>query len=143
MFEFITVVLAISAVAFVAMPFLKNKNIESQHQSETQSKLNGLLHQNNVLQNMIEDLEFDYQTGKLSTADYDALVSEHKKAQSGLDARIKVLGGVSSEELTAQLEDEIAIARQKISPVKVKGCAQCNRPINRDDKFCSNCGAQV
>ena len=143
MFEIVTIILAVTAVAYVAMPLITQKQSQQQHSSTIRLKLDELLYQQSMLQNTIEDLEFDYQTGKLSTADYESLVSEHQKSQTGIDARIKQIGGISSEELVAQLEDEISKERQKIAPKKPITCTQCDKPLKLDDKFCSSCGRQV
>lgn len=143
MFEFITILLAASAVVYVAMPFIKPKQTDERGGSSHHGKLDDLLHQQTVLHNTIEDLEFDFQTGKLSMIDYDALVAEHKKSLNALDARVKEIGGVTTEQLVANLEQEIAAVRQKIAPQNAAVCAECSTPIKQGDKFCSNCGAKL
>ena len=62
MFEFITILLAAAAVVYVAMPFIKPKQSDERGALSHHGKLDDLLHQQTVLHNTIEDLEFDFQT---------------------------------------------------------------------------------
>jgi len=94
MFEFLTVLMATLVVFYVASPLMQRQKKAQQISSEADLKLSSTLHQQGVLQNTIDDLEFDYQTGKLSTTDYESMVAEHRKSLRQIDERLKKLGGV-------------------------------------------------
>lgn len=136
MFEFLTVLMATLVVFYVASPLMQRQRKAQQISSEADLKLSSTLHQQGVLQNTIDDLEFDYQTGKLSTTDYESMVAEHRKSLRQIDERLKKLGGVRS----ADSDREIKHTRKKQSHGQAV-CPQCQSPVQSGDKFCSKCGA--
>jgi hypothetical protein len=71
----------------------------------------------------LEDLEHDYETGKLTTEDHDRLREELRSDTLSVLARMR----------GAQAEPE---------PADERRCS-CGRPLRPDDRFCSGCGRPV
>lgn len=78
----------------------------------------------------LRDLEFDYQTDKITEEDYQhirsgllAQAAESIKSRQGEDARVEAL---------------IRIRRSNQSVES--NCPQCNRAFRDEDKFCPECG---
>lgn len=99
MFEFITVFFVIAIVAYVALPLVKPQHQQKKLAAEKDAREIELEHQKNMLQNIIDDLTYDYDTDKLSEEDYQSLVAEHKKSQAELKTRMdSIRGGESAKQ---------------------------------------------
>lgn len=87
----------------------------------------------------IKDLDFEYETGKLSTQDYETLKEAYAR-----DA-IEVLKAV--DERTAWIKQARPVAgrrarRGKKQPTDVEVlCAGCGSQLDASDNFCNACGA--
>ena len=101
----------------------------------------------------IKELEFDYQTGKLSAADYQRLDQRLRHQAIGLLRQLeKDLPTTSG--LEAELEAAILRQRQilEAQPKPATNgasadpnhfCTQCGAPVTATDNFCAKCGAPV
>ncbi len=107
--------------------------------------LHDLLFQKRVAADIVQDLRFDLQTGKLSSADHDELAGEQQRQIAALDERLDRLQRSGKDEITARLENEIAQARAKLGPPRsdAAACPGCGKSAPRDAKFCSHCGAAL
>ena len=143
MIEILAFTLLIGTCVYVAAPLLQKQEGVMALQSEQQIKVSELLHQHDMLQKTIQDLEFDHETDKLSDADFQELLAEHRKAQADVDARLKNLSGISASELVDRLEAEIEQEKLRLQPEAVSRCPNCHNVVSEEDKFCSNCGAKI
>lgn len=142
MFEIITALFILGVVAYVAAPLLKQRQATQQHASEKNSRLHELLYRKMMLQNIVEDLEFDYRTGKLSDEDYASLMEEHQKSQKEMDAQIKSMGGASTGKNTTKLKGAGPV-KSKSASEQTPVCPQCKTPVKATDKFCASCGVKL
>lgn len=140
MIDLVTIAMILGASAYVVAPLLQKRDVPLARQSERELKISELLHQHEMQQNTIDDLEFDHKTGKLSDADFRDLVQEHRNAQAEVDRQLKDLSGVSTTEVRDRLEAEIAQEKAKLQPDFQQRCPTCNHAVDPEDKFCSNCG---
>ena len=77
-------------------------------------QMDAVLHQRQQIQSTLDDLQLDYETGKLSKAEF--------------------------EELTAEVADRKKEAKpEAVEPV----CPGCGNDVGTEDKFCSNCGRKL
>jgi len=150
--------IVIGIIAFIAYPLFTAPRDEI---AEAPGALDGLAAQRDSAYDAIRDLDFDFQMGKLSQADYTAL-REKSKARAALALQqIDALGdngaGVNIEEQVAQLraakraappaedetEREIARLRAGKGAASVLRCGNCGTPHRAGDAFCAKCGKKL
>lgn len=139
---FILLGLIISTVYFVLLPYTHERSHQDFNLSASTPQ-GKLMYQQANLQSMMEDLEFDFLTGKLDRADHEALTEEHRNQQRDLDNQMKNLGGVSRIELVQQLEAEISLYQANSLKSAPQVCPRCGYDRKANDKFCSNCGIKL
>ena len=117
----------------------------------------------------IKDLDFDFQTGKLSTDDYDTVrqgllneaalvVKDLEDAGKGdaVDAMLErelgarrrsVAGAVASGPVCAACGTQARLAARFCKKcghdLAATACASCGKPLDDDATFCAACGAKV
>jgi len=112
--------LVVLVVPFVIDPILKNKRRKraSKKNSSTQlSKHEALL--------ALRDLDFDFQTGKITPDDYAPL-------------RQQLLIAAAQAEQVVETPKEVVKAK-----VESIACSECNAAVQTDDKFCPKCGTAL
>ena len=77
----------------------------------------------------LEDLEHDFETGKLDAADHDQL-------RADLTAALARSRGEAARAHVDAADDLPA-------PAAARTCAACSRTVGRDDRFCAHCGAPL
>lgn len=106
---------------------------------ELAAELEGLLVRKDGLYAAIKDLDFDYQTGKLSVDDYETLKEAYAR-----DA-IEVLKEI--DERDGDLREGPAKAKRPRRRKSAKGqqvsvlCSECGEELDGSDRFCKHCGA--
>lgn len=106
----------------------------------------------------LKELEFDYQVGKVSDADYQAFNTQLKSQAVAVLKEIDALQAIAVDPaLDAQIEAEIAALRRngrpqaRLEPAAAPAaqaaaaafCPQCGRQARPGDRFCSRCGAPL
>lgn len=149
----LSVALLVVVGTFIARPVLLRQLTPT---AKPQTPRQALLAQKEALLEQIRTLEFDYETGKVTEADYQAerqsLVVQAAEALQGLD-QLNASSTVDDE-----IESAIASLRQTttepkaIEPVppeattapkatkQAKFCHQCGEKRDTNDKFCAYCG---
>ncbi len=107
--EFILVaVLVVAVIAFIAYPLFTHPQEKSRPAADA---LDNWIAQRDSAYDAIRDLDFDYQMGKLSQSDYDALRNKYRaRAAAALEQIDAVLGRAGAE---ARIEDEVARLRER------------------------------
>jgi len=108
--DILTIILILITCAFIASPLFRTSEQKPKDKVESQ-------HKQSMIQNTIDELTLDYETGKLSKQDYDVLVQEHRQP------------GKQGHEFEQQKARNM--------------CTKCGHKVNKDDKFCSNCGTKL
>ena len=119
------IVLAIILAAYIAFPFYQSRkqklSFAVNHRAED------LEVRKDELYSTLKDIDFDFQMGKLSEADYKALREQYKSEAIDL---LKELDNV-----------EGASPKGKKTSVKINFCPQCGAPADPQDQYCADCGA--
>ncbi|MHB1131605.1 MAG: zinc ribbon domain-containing protein [Chloroflexota bacterium] len=105
----------------------------------------------------IKEIEFDFQVGNLSAADFSDLRERYKARALQLIRTIRELEEEQRSETSEQAapsvpavlpaakpEDdpiELAVARKRQTRQVTVTCLSCGQPCRTDAKFCGNCGA--
>ncbi len=160
-------VIAIGSALFVVLPFFKKRferdSQETGSQDPVEERLRRLNSEKESVYSALKEIDFDYNTGKLSKEDYDELEKKYKSQAVALLKEIDSIGGksyiqdldeeiereiraVRKTELTddEEIEREITNARQsRILEDSGLTCSLCGNRYKPDDRFCSKCGAKL
>jgi hypothetical protein len=149
----VAIVLATLTVAFVAYPLFRGVRATG-NPLDQDSELDGLVAQREASLLAIKDLDFDFQTGKLSEEDYRELRGRYAaKAVSVLQELDRRAG--PTPELEEEIEQEVRQLRQKGEERRRKqeaggrrgekelSCPRCGRAYQAGDRFCAGCGAAL
>ncbi|MBN2356174.1 zinc-ribbon domain-containing protein [candidate division KSB1 bacterium] len=130
-------------VAFILEPLFRAPRQMYLNMPHTPSVMNEWLYQKRVAAEIIGDLDFDHQTGKLSDSDYRALKDSQEQVVSELDEKIRRNTTTQSDEMSKKLMADIEKAKKQLAQQLILVCPQCGHRMTRDAKFCSQCGAKL
>jgi len=134
--------LTLLTVAFVAIPLIQHRGKGVTDTERLSSELQA--GRDRVL-NSLQELEMDFNTGKILEEDYREQRQALMKEGAGILRRIDVLnaGGEVSPEGN-EIDDEIEAAIAQIRSEKEDGdggfCPSCGSEAKADDLFCVRCG---
>jgi len=158
---FFTLGILILVGVFLYAPFLERR---ARRVTEEEHETSSLLAERERVVNSLQELESDYQLGKVPDEDYptqrtnllqrgaDILRKLDElapvKAQSDKDARIERAlaarrrnGSSQQGELTDDDVESMIASRRKGRKSKSAGfCPKCGKPVMASDKFCPSCG---
>lgn len=112
------VLLVIGIIIFIAYPLFARS---AEKLADTPDALEALVAQRDSTYDAIRDLDFDFQLGKLSQNDYNALREKYKIRAAQILQRIDALTnatGVHSKDADARIEVEIAKLRRQADKVE-------------------------
>jgi hypothetical protein len=105
----------------------------------------------------LKDIEFDYETGKISEDNYDRLRRRHERKalkvmrrldelREGDDDLLDEIDGEVAERLE-QLRDQQAAdapdTATNAEPRRTLECPACGRHLEQDARFCDKCGTEI
>ena len=144
----IALLLAVSL--YLVMPLMNNR---PRRQAEETQEVSSLLAERERLLNALQELDFDFQLGKIPDEDYPDqradLLRRGAEVLKQLDAlsasRPKLATQRAGAEADASLSDDdiesMLAARRKARKTKAAGfCPRCGKPILVTDQFCPHCG---
>ena len=154
----ISVLIAGVIITFIAIPLFSSSRPQD---SDEPIALETLLSQRDAAYDALRDLDFDFQTGKLSQVDYDALREKYKSRAALILQQIDAAQKQQSEDLEQEIaqvraakraqavvteeddiEEEIAKRRGKQSSSS-NACKNCGTPFKAGDQFCAKCGNKL
>jgi len=136
----IGLVLAALATWFVVLPLF---DPQPQLIIDEDGPLADLLQRKETLLLSIKELEFDYQTGKLSSEDYQRL---DQRARHQAIALLRQIEKAIPDSANLEAELEAAIRRQRkaveaVAPAEsAPTCPRCATALRASDNFCPKCG---
>lgn len=160
-------VISVAAIGYVVLPLYYHHALNLSFRSGDDTfledeQLTELMVRKDAALLSIKELEFDYQTGKLSQPDFDRFNHRLRQQAMGLLRQIE-RRAPRLVELDQSLEQEIAKAREvesdgpkatekasgpsdvteKARTTSTEQCPTCNNPIASADNFCAKCGANL
>ena len=110
-----------------------------------ETPIHHLLSRKDSIYTAMKDLEFDYQTGKLSNDDYESLRKKFSAQASTVleeidDLRSGTEGGAKAG---AKKKTAATATVVKTEEADEKTCDECGFACGEDDKFCQSCGAEL
>ncbi len=112
--------LVVLVVPFVIDPLIKNNRRKRASQKNT----SGQLSKHEALM-ALRDLDFDFQTGKITPEDYAPLRQQ------------LLIAAAQAEQV---VETPKAVMKAKVESMT---CTECNAAVQADDKFCPKCGTAL
>ena len=131
----ITTILFIMLTALVSLFVLQplmNPGKGRKHGSPSSNHVAGeLIERKEAIYAAIKDIEFDYQTGKLSEEDFRQLRQQYK------DEAIAVLKKLDKSHSSKSPKKSTAAKSQ------ANFCSSCGNPVKKTDRFCTSCGSKL
>jgi hypothetical protein len=147
------IALLLTVALYLATPLIDNRSHAAAQETQ---EVSSLLAEQERLLNALQELDFDYQLGKIPEEDYppqrddllrkgaDVLKQLDALAPSRPPAKTLQSGGYAPE-LNAQLSDDdiesMLASRRKARKTKSAGfCPRCGKSVLVTDQFCPSCG---
>ena len=133
----VLLLLAAALVAFIGEPLLAQRRSQQGDTALRTQEVERLNLQKEGLYTAIQDLDFDYQTGKVDQRDYTAL---RQQLEGEAIDTLRALDGVDPlAALDEALEQQIARLRAA-APEVSSACPNCGADGPDDAGFCAVCG---
>lgn len=148
--------LLLTVSLYLVTPLLGNR---SRGVTEEPQEASSLLAERERLLNALQELDFDFQLGKIPEEDYPAqradLLRKGAEVLKKLDAiapsrpPVRAPGGTSAnaartEALSDDELESMLAARRKERKTRAAGfCPRCGKPILVTDQFCPSCGKSL
>src|SRR3989304_6976825 len=118
--------IGLASLLFIWYPFVRKSQVRQlQPLGEREQNLLELESQRDAAYAVIKELDFDYQTGKLSPEDYQSLRGRYEQTAIGILAKI----------------DTVKRGRAVTQPsLKGASCSACGSQVSPGDSFCPECG---
>lgn len=127
-------VIAAATFGYIGIPLFK-KQKETTMFNESDVRLTDLESRKDNILEVIKEIEFDYQMGKLSAKDYQEMNQKYRTEATLL---IQSIEEMKDSQKPDHLEEEILRFRKSL-----KFCPQCGKPVLATDRFCAHCGAGI
>jgi hypothetical protein len=151
----LSLIVVLMVAAYIVQPFFSNRRGDGRGRAghrpaSVLRRRADLLARRNEIYRAIRDLDFDYQTNKVSDEDYDgqrhALVAQGVEVLQQLDA-LPVLDESPEtdpiEAAVAALRAGAAAPGAAVEAGQAGFCGQCGAPVYAGDRFCGACGAAL
>jgi len=137
------IILVVASIVVVAIP-LVDRTTDSEELPVVDLDLAGLQEEKESAYNALKEAEFDYETGKLSDEDYEAIKKKYRaKAVEALEKLEKYQGksGSSAAATSGTVPESI---EGGLSPEgKANFCTACGNKLAEGAKFCPGCGQKL
>ncbi len=132
--------LAVGLVLFIGEPLLGQRRLRPGATPPQTQEVERLNLQKEGIYTAIQDLDFDYQTGKVDRRDYEAL---REQLEGEAIETLRELDGIDPlAALDETLEQQIAKLRTSSAEAmpSVEVCSNCGTGYPHDASFCTVCG---
>jgi len=162
---FLILALALLVGIFISRPFLivegEQDALEGESKKDQQEDhvRSSLLAERDRLLSALQELDFDYNLGKIPADDYPpqraALAHDTAEVLRRLDEFTPLAGAevpetdpAPAEPVVVEPPDEalellIAVRRRNRQEKAMGFCPKCGKPVKKSDKFCSRCGMPI
>jgi hypothetical protein len=123
----IAILLTVAAATFVAWPFFAREIGEA----PPEAQLSPLERQKVEAYSAIKEAEFDYQMGKLTETDFDALRERYSQ---------QALAAIAAIQQARAAATPIGKASEGRRAARVAYCPSCGRAVPPRGNFCPGCG---
>jgi DNA-directed RNA polymerase subunit M/transcription elongation factor TFIIS len=96
-----------------------------------------------VVYENLQDLEFEYKSGKIAPQDYEAMVNNYRAEAAGLMAASLEVENADAGDALIEREVAARRAERKRQPADDYRCPKCGFENPLPVKFCGECGAAL
>lgn len=140
----VILVIALGLVMFVGDPLLRRSTAGMVSYAPS-SEVERLALQKDMLYTAIRDVDFDFQTGKMETRDYQQLRQQLEGEAAQILRQLDVLDPLLA--LDQAIEQQVTALRAQSTPlqeaVASRICLYCTARVHVHDNFCSACGLSL
>jgi membrane protease subunit (stomatin/prohibitin family) len=138
----IAVLIAVGTAVYVVFPLLSAETAGGSLPVDV-TVLGDLKRRRLVVYDNLQDLEFEFQSGKIARGDYEALRAGYLGEATALMAATHEAEQL--KENAAMIEREIAArrAQRRVQPKEQYSCPACGHENPLPVKFCGECGARI
>ena len=139
----ITVLISVTLLVLVVAPLLATEGVNEEVVPVDVTPLIDLKRRRLVVYENMQDLDFEYKSGKIAPNDYQSLRDNYTREAAHLMAATKELELPKEDD--ALIESEVAArrSRRKLQPSEDYVCSKCGFENPLPVKFCGECGAPV
>lgn len=130
--------IGLAFTAYVLFPLFRDSKMDQFVHLGHDSTLEQLIYRKLSIYNNIKDLDFEFQMGKISEADYRLLRANLKKEVAPVLAEIDAFN--LSDDTLASVESEIKASQQQLENKNTVLCPACDFANLEDAQFCQHCG---
>ncbi len=128
-------IILIATLVFVTLtalgyPLINARQYRYANALRGNGQLESLEHARAQAMDALRDLQFDYNTGKLSDADYQSLRAQYELKAAQILQQLDALKGLAPN-------------GKRAAPAVKRICPRCHAALDTSDKFCAKCGARV
>ena len=141
--------LAGGVVVFVLFPIFARASEVGKRPTATARERTSLLEKKDRIYEAIQDVDFEYQAGKLSDTDYKSVREDFLGQAAELIARLDELDAsdVSTAETSQEAPDTLEQATQQVpsngDEVSGPSCPSCQQLNPEGAQFCMRCGSKL
>lgn len=146
-------IITLGFLVFIGAPLVRRRSAQAPpevHASAEALRMAELLRERDRQLSSVKEADMDFESGKLSEEDYQAIRTRHKalaiEALRGLEA-LKASGSNLPPEPAAGSVEPAAVAGEGVVSATVaqplKFCTACGTPTVPGDKFCGACGTSL
>jgi len=139
----ITVLISAALLVFVVAPLLATEAAGEQALPVDVTPLIDLKWRRLVVYENMQDLDFEYKSGKIAQNDYQALRENYTREAAELMAATKDLELSSADDALIEREVKARHAQRKLQPAEEYVCSKCGYENPLPVKFCGECGAPI
>jgi len=125
---------------YISAPFMRRTSADMFKDDYDETPLHHLLSRKDSIYAAMRELEFDYNTGKLSDGDYESLQGKFAGEAAGVLEEIDVMTGKPKTKTKTKTSGKSAALDDAAESDK---CGACGFVYVEGDKFCAGCGADL
>lgn len=138
MSELMLILILIATIVYVTKPYWQRTAVRL---NSGNGQLSELTSQRDNLLASIKEIEFDYETGKISAEDFGEMNAKYRSEAVTILKRIDGLRGNSRA--SQKLEAELRQLRLQQKSKAMKFCSECGASLQVSDRFCFQCGYRL
>jgi uncharacterized protein YlaI len=139
----ITLLLALAMAAFVSAPLLASDATGLSTLPVDITPQGDLKRRRLVLYENLQDLDFEFQSGKISQNDYEALRQSYLAEAAELMMTAKELQKLGEEDAVIEREVAARRAQRRARMIEEYVCPKCGYENPVPVKFCGECGSSI
>lgn len=136
------VLIAVGMAVYIVAPLLSAETAGGALPQDV-TLLGDLKRRRLVVYENLQDLDFEFQSGKIARADYESLRTNYLGEAAGLMAATQEAELVKQDDAVVEREIAARRARRKTEPRIEYTCSACGYANPLPVKFCGECGARL